>query len=171
MKLSKVNDALNHKITGGSEYQWNCYPDGRYLDYESDFANASVIYNPATQEIYQAEISHKDEAIKPYRWLNPAFKDAYYSEAKERNCDPNQAWDDTKWVDLETPDDFLDKATAMFNGKDFDPRVIVPLELDDFTVLQLALEAHKRDITLNKMVEVLLKEVIDRAGVVNEAVV
>jgi hypothetical protein len=34
--------------------------------------------------------------------------------------------------------------------------------LDDNLILQLAKEAHKRDITLNKMIEVILQEVIDR---------
>jgi len=43
-----------------------------------------------------------------------------------------------------------------------DNRVDVELDLDNFTILQLALEAHKRDITLNKMVEIILQEVIDR---------
>ena len=80
MKLNEVNEALDHKITSGSEYQWNCYPDARYLDYESDFANASVIYSTDDQTIYQAEISVKreawDEDKKPYRWLNPDYKDA-----------------------------------------------------------------------------------------------
>jgi len=43
-----------------------------------------------------------------------------------------------------------------------DNRVDVEVDLDNFTILQLALEAHKRDITLNKMVEIILQEVIDR---------
>jgi hypothetical protein len=43
-----------------------------------------------------------------------------------------------------------------------DGRVGVDIDLDDNTILQLALEAHERDITLNKMVEIILQEVIDR---------
>ena len=166
MKLSEVNQALDHKITSGSEYQWNCYPDGRYLDYESDYAHVSVIYSTVDQTIYQAEISVKreawDEDKKPYRWLNPDYKDALYKESKKRKIDPDIAWDDVKWIDLEMEEDFLEKATAIFNGEEYDTRVKIEFDLDDSSILKLATEAHKRDITLNKMIEIILQEVIDR---------
>jgi hypothetical protein len=83
------------------------------------------------------------------------------SEAKQRNVDANQAWDDVKWVDLEVEEDFLEKAVAMFNGEEWDSRIQVPLDLEDDLLLQLAMEAHKRDITLNKMVEIVLQEAIE----------
>lgn len=166
MKLNEVNEALDHKITGGSEYQWNCYPDGRYLDYESDFAHVSVLYSTVDQTVYQAEVSVKreawDEDKKPYRWLNPHYKDAFYKEAKKRKVDPEQAWDDVKFIDLEMEEDFLEKATAIFNGEEYDTRVKIEFDLDDSSILKLATEAHKRDITLNKMIEIILQEVIDR---------
>lgn len=43
-----------------------------------------------------------------------------------------------------------------------DNRVEVELDLEEDVILRLALEAHKRDITLNKMVEILLQELIDK---------
>jgi len=49
--------------------------------------------------------------------------------------------------------------------KETDKREEVELDLDDGAILQLALEAHKRDITLNKMVEIILQEAIDRYNV------
>jgi hypothetical protein len=49
----------------------------------------------------------------------------------------------------------------MFNGDEWDSRIQVPLDLDNDLLLQLAMEAHKRDITLNKMVEIVLQEAID----------
>lgn len=167
MKLGQVNEAMDHKITSGSEYGWTCWDDARYLDYESDYAHVSVVYNTKTQNIYQAEVSVKARMwpsdMRPYRWLDPLNKEAYVEEARIRGIDPNQAWDNVSWVDLETEEDFLEKATAIFNGKDdFDTRIQVPVDLEDDILLQLALEAHKRDITLNKMVEITLQEVINR---------
>lgn len=162
MHLSNVNESLDHKITGGSEYGWNCYPEARYMDYESDYAHVSVLFSTETQIIYSAEINDKANKYKPYRWLNPSFKDAMYAESKKRNIDPDQAWDDTKWVDVDVSEDWLEKAEAMFNGEDFDTRIQVPIDLDNDTLLQLAMEAHKRDITLNQMVEELLREVISK---------
>lgn len=164
MKLSQVNEAMDHKITEGSEFQWSCWANARYLDYESEFAHVSVIYNTTTQEIYQADVSLKTDAWaqdeRPYRWTNPLYKDAYLAEAKQRNIDPDDAWDNVKWIELEVAEDFLEKATAIFNGDEWDTRIQVPLDLDDDLILNLAMEAHKRDITLNKMVEIVLQEAI-----------
>jgi hypothetical protein len=168
MKLAQINEAMNHQITGGSEYQWQCFPDARFLDYESEHAHVSILYSTVDQIVYQADASIKREVWpddkrfdKPYRRTNPIFKDAYINEAKERNIDPDQAWDDTKWIELETDEDFLEKAKAMFNGDYWDTRIIVPVDLDDDTILKLSMEAHKRDITLNKMVEIVLQEAIN----------
>jgi len=169
MHLSQVNEITDHRITSGSEYQWQCYPDARYLDYESDYAHISVLYSTVDQTVYCAEVSIKIEAWekdkKPYRWLNPDHKDAYYTESKQRKVDPDQAWDDVKWVDLEVEKDFFEKAEAMFNGQAFDNRIQIPIELEDHVMLQLCMEAHKRDVTLNKMVEIILQEFIDKHNV------
>jgi len=165
MNLKEVNEALSHKIVSGSDYGWNCFPDAKFLDYESDYAHASIIYSTKTQEIFQAEICIKldawDEDKKPYRWLNPEHKDNFYKEASDRNVDPDQAWDDVKWVDLDFKNDWLEKATSIFAGEEFDTRVQMEVDLEDDLFLQLAKEAHKRDITLNNMIEIVLREAID----------
>jgi hypothetical protein len=165
MHLSLINEITNHKITEGSEYGWQCYPDARMLDYESEFAYVSVIYSTESQEIYEANVSIKtdawDEDMRPYRWLNPEFKDAMIAEAKERNVKWKKAWDKVKWIDLEVEEDFLAKAEAIFNGKAFDARIQVPVELDNDTLLKLFTMAHKRDITLNQLITELLQKVID----------
>ena len=92
--------------------------------------------------------------------MNPDYKDELYIESEERKVDADLAWDDVKWVDLETEEDFLEKAAAIFNGETFDTRIQVPIDLDNDTMLQLAMEAHKRDITLNQMVVEILQQVI-----------
>ena len=167
MHLSQINEITNHRITEGSEYGWNCYPSARYLSYESGFAYVSVIYSTETQEIYEADVSIKteawDEDMRPYRWLNPEYKDIMILEAKTRKVKWRKAWDDVKWIDLETDEDFLEKAKAIFNGEDFDKRVQVPIELEDDIMLHLCMEAHKRDITLNKFVEEILQHLIDQS--------
>ena len=43
-----------------------------------------------------------------------------------------------------------------------DNRVEVEINLEESEILQLAMEAHKRDITLNKMIEIILLEVIEK---------
>jgi hypothetical protein len=165
MHLSQVNEIANHRITEGSEYGWQCYPDARMLDYESVFAYISIIYSTETQEIYEANVSIKtdawDEDMRPYRWLNPEYKDVMIAESKKRNVKWRKAWDDVKWCDLEVEEDFLEKAEAIFNGQVFDARIQVPVELDNDTLLKLFTMAHERDITLNELITEILQKVID----------
>lgn len=162
MHLSKVNEALDHRITGGSEYGWNCWPNARWLDYESDYAHASVVFNSETQEIYTAEVNDKADKYKPYRWLNPVYKEQMYQEARKRRIEANRAWDETMWYDLETSEDWLDKARAILRGEEFDTRVQVPLNLEKDELFKLMELAHEHDVTLNKMVEIILEEMIVR---------
>lgn len=161
MHLSKVNEALDHKIVSGSEHQWDCWDNARFLDYESDYAHASIVFNAKTQEVYVAEVNDKLDEVNPYRWLNPEYKQAYIDEANKRNIDPDLAWDNKKWYDLETSQDWLTKARAIMRGEEFDRRVEVPLDLDDDTLFRLFKLAHENDVTLNKMVEIILQKVID----------
>ena len=165
MQLSEINNIFQHKITSGGEYLWNCYPSPWTIDYTSKYAHGTVIFDTVTQRVYEVNVSPAADAYgatepKPYRYIDPAYREAYTLEAKKRNVDPSEAWDDVKWVDLETEEDFLDKAHKMFDGDSFDTRIQVPIDLDNDTMLKLCMEAHKRDITLNEMVEILLRNVI-----------
>ena len=165
MQLSEINNIFQHKITSGSEYLWDCYPRPWSIDYTSKYAHGTVIFDTVTQRVYEVNVSPVVDAYgadepKPYRYIDPAYREAYDLEAKDRHVDPNEAWDDVTWFDLETEEDFLDKARKMFDGVSFDTRIEVPIDLDNDTMLKLCIEAHNRDITLNKMVEEILKKVI-----------
>ena len=78
------------------------------------------------------------------------------------------AWDDVDYVDLEVADDFIQKCLAIKAGEDYDTRVSVPLELDDDILFDLMKMAHEQDITLNQMVEQLLRRVIDADDLLRE---
>lgn len=174
MHLSKFNECFSHRITDGSEYQWQSFgPNARYLDFESDYAHGSVIFDTVSQTVYQADVSAKpdgdDNLPGPYRFLNPEFREQFINECKERKVEPFHAWDNTSYTELEVCEDFLEKAHAVFNNLPFDKRIVVPVDLDDDVILKLAMEAHKRDITLNKMVEIVLQQAIDHhKGITNE---
>lgn len=168
MQLSTVNEILDHNITSGSEYLWKCYPNARFLDYENDYAYVSVVYSTGTREVYDANICVKPHSWvdkkepKPYRWLNPNYKQDYIDEAASKNVNYKEAWDDTLWVDLEVEDDWLEKARDIFNGLEVDERVQVPLDLEPDILLEMCMEAHKRDITLNQFVEEILRAVVEK---------
>lgn len=160
MKIDEVNETFRHRIIGGSGYMWTCYgPNARYLDYESENGYGSAVYDTDTLEVYEVTVNDIEDKFR-YRWLNPLSVELYKSECLDRNIDPNNAWDNVSWNDLEVASDFCSKASAIFDGVEFDVRVEVPLDIDNDVILTLALEAHKRDITLNKMVELLLHQAI-----------
>jgi hypothetical protein len=164
MKLSQINNALDHQISGGSRYCWECYgPNARYLDYQTNDGHVSVVFDTETRDIYEAtvETKNKDDAdARPYRWLEPETKDALFGEAYRRGTNTDEAWDDVKWIDLETEEDFIEKAKAILAGEKFDTRVEVPVEFTNETFMELCREAHKRDITLNQMVMLVLEDAI-----------
>ena len=162
MHLKDVNEKFEHRITGGSEYTWQCYgTNARYIDYESEHATGSCIFDTTTQEIYEASVDIKGSDHRPYRWLNPVTKDIMHEEAAYREVDANKAWDDVNWIDLETEEDFLEKANAIFKGQDFDTRVSVPLDLNDEELFAMMKLAHQRDITLNQLMVEVLQAAID----------
>lgn len=156
-------ETVDYRITEGSDFCWNCFGYNAYrLDSwngEQEGHNISIVFDTATQVVYQAE-AHDYKSGRSYRLINPQYKAAHDTESKEKGVDSSIAWDDVKFIDLEDDGDWLEKAGAIFDGVDYDTRVQLPLDLDDNLLLQLALEAHKRDITMNQMVEVLLRNAI-----------
>ena len=66
-------------------------------------------------------------------------------------------------MDLETDEDFLEKASAIFDGKDYDTRVSIPVDFTDEELLRYMTLAHERDITFNQLVEEALRHAIEEA--------
>ena len=92
--------------------------------------------------------------------INEDFQKKNRKEAKKRDIDKDNAWDDVNYIDLDVDDDFIQKCLAIREGEDYDVRVSVPLELEDDQMLELMSMAHKQDITLNQLVENILRNVI-----------
>jgi hypothetical protein len=79
-------------------------------------------------------------------------------EAGDRSVNKKQAWDEVDYVDLESDDDWFQKALAIAAGEDYDTRVSIPIDLDDDILLQLMKMAHERDLTFNEFIEGVLRE-------------
>lgn len=158
-------NACNYRITEGSEYQWSCFPNGYSLDSwngDHDGHSFTITFSREDQTVYELQ-AHDYARDRAYRWINPDFKAAHDQEAQERGVNANEAWEGVNYVDLELTEDFFAKMSAIYMGIDYDTRVSVPLELDDAELFQLMKMAHERDITLNQMVEDLLRLAIDQA--------
>ena len=157
-------EVVDYKITEGSEYCWNCYgPNAYRLDswnQEHEGHSVSILFDTRTHEVYEAS-AYDYKRNRAYRLINPDYAQAYKDEARDRNVNANQAWDDVNYVDLETDDDFIQKALAIVADEDYDTRVDVPLNLPDDSLFELMKLAHEADMSLNQYVEKLLRQAIE----------
>ena len=159
--LQDFLQAVNYRITSGSEYQWQCFGDhARYLDSEVAIhsASASVIFDSRDQTIYQAT-AYDYAANRAYRWTHPNWAPKYQLEVADRGVTDN-AWDDVSYTDLELAEDMLEKTRAIIASEAYDTRVSIPLTLPDDEMLLLMTMAHEQDMTFNDFVEDLLRKAL-----------
>jgi len=161
--LKDFLEAIDYKITDGSDYGWNCYgPNARHLDsYKEDHYSINAIFDSQDQFVYAIELWDYVNN-REYRWQHPEYQDAFLAEAKERNIDPRESLDNSKYVDLEVIEDILEKIRCVVAGEEYDTRVQVPVDFSDQELLQYMKLAHQKDITFNQLVEQALREAIER---------
>ena len=161
-------ELVGYRITEGSDYMWQCYGSNAYaLDSwngEQDGHSFTVIFDTKDQTVYEVQ-AHDYVHNRAYRMINEDFQKKNKKEARRRDVDKNNAWDDVNYVDIEVDDDFIQKCLAIQAGEDYDTRVSVPMDFSDEELLTYMKLAHEQDITLNQLVERALREAIDRAGI------
>jgi hypothetical protein len=160
LTLPEFLELIDHRITGGGEFQWQCYGNHAHT-IDSDGANHSfsVVFDRDDQVVYEVTVCDYVNN-RAYRMIDPDFKSGHDNEASDRDVPATQAWDDVRYVDLDVDDDFIQKGLAIKSGKPYDTRVQLDLDLDDDLLFDLMKLAHQRDITLNQLVEQILREAI-----------
>ena len=157
--LKNWMECINYRVTEGSDYQWHCFGYNAYtLDSrggEYDGVSSSIIFDTDNQTVYQVEV-HDYANLRSYRYINPNYVDAYKAEVKDRGI-VDEAYEEVKFIELETATDFLEKCRAIMNYEDYDTRVSVPLEIPDDELLKFMIAAHERDMTFNDFVEEALR--------------
>lgn len=152
-------EIANYRITEGSEYygfgrayaltSWNGDQDGYSLE---------IIFDTKTQVVYEVQAcDYKHQ--RAYCLVNDAHKKDQRDE---------EAWDDVKWVELESDDDWIQKALAIVAGEDYDTRVSIPIDLPDNELMALFKAAHEADMTFNDFVEKILREKLADEGFINQ---
>lgn len=149
-------ELVGYRITEGSDYMWQCYGANAYaLDSwngEQDGHSFTVIFDTKTQVVYEV-LAHDYVHNRAYRMINQDFRKKNKKEAKRRDINKNEAWEDVDYVDLDVDDDFIQKCLAIRGGEDYDTRVSVPIDISDEDLLQYMKLAHERDMTFNQLVE------------------
>jgi hypothetical protein len=162
--LKDFMETVDYKVTEGSDYCWNCYgPNAYRLDswnQDQEGHTVGIIFDTQTHVVYEAN-AYDYKREHAYRLINPEYVETHRNEAAERDVLENQAWDDVDYVDLDTDEDFLEKARAIVADEDYDTRVKVPVDFTDEELLKYMKLAHERDITFNQLVEEALREAIE----------
>ena len=169
--LKEWMELVNFKITEGSKYCWECYGPNAYTldswngDHEGH--SFSIIFDTKDQTVYEVQ-AHDYLHNRAYRVVNEDFAKKMKKESKRRDVDKNQAWDDVNYVDLDVDDDFFQKALSIRAGEDYDTRLQLPLDLDQDMLFELMKQAHEQDITLNQLVEYIIRDAIDQAEMLKD---
>ena len=160
-------ELVDYKITEGGEYGWLCYgPNAYRLDswngvHGTGGYSFSIVFSSPAPKVYEVSMCDYTNN-RAYRMINPNNVEKHRKEAKSKSVLANQAWDDVDYIDLEVADDFFQKALAIRAGEPYDTRAEVEIELEEDIQLELMKMAHERDITLNQMVEEILRRMIDK---------
>jgi hypothetical protein len=157
-------ELVSYRITEGSDYMWQCYGSNAYaLDSwngEQDGHSFTVIFDTRNQTVYEVQ-AHDYVHNRAYRMINEDFRKKNKKEAKRRDIDKNEAWENVDYVDLDVVDDFIQKCLAIRSGEDYDTRVQVPVDFTDEELLQYMKMAHERDMTFNEFVEEALRNLLE----------
>ena len=160
MDLKKFLEAIDYRITEGSEFCWTCFGDNAYSlstwNGDHDGYSMNVTFDLKDQTVYSVEACDYKRK-RAYRYLNPDHREAYLTYGKTKHAQYyNQSWDNVDYTDLEVEEDWIEKARCIVADKDYDTKVTIQVELSDNEIFTLMKMAHDRDITLNKLVEEIL---------------
>ena len=163
--LKEWMEVVDYRITEGDQYysevfgnDASCYCLSAWNG-DHDGYSFNIVFDTGTQVVYSVEAcDYKNQ--RAYRLINPDYVEAFNKNSDERD---NVAWDSVNFVDLDVDDEWIQKSLAIKEGKSYDTRVQVPLELEDSEMFKLMTIAHERDITLNQLVAEILWERINNS--------
>ena len=160
-------ELVDYKITEGSDYLWSCYGPNAYqlsswngIHGEGGYS-FNIVFSTKTQKVYEVSVCDYTNN-RAYRMIAENKREKHSKESKSRDVELNKAWDDVEYVDLDVDEDFLEKSQAIVLGEDYDTRVMMSLELPNDIIVQAALAAHERDITLNDYINLALAELVNK---------
>lgn len=165
MELANWLAITDGQVTEGSEFGWTCYGNRAYsLSYWNGLhgeaeVSTHVVYDRDTFDVFETDVFDGDKN-KAYVLRRPGYATAYKQELASKNIGYEPEWPE---IELESVEDYTEKAMAIMNGEAYDDRIKVPLNLDKDELFNLMTAAHERDITLNELIAEALLKAIDAA--------
>lgn len=170
LTLKEFMELVEYRITEGSDFGWTCYGMNSYMldswNGDQDGHSFTIIFDTRTQEVYEVQ-AHDYVHNRAYRMIHPDYQEAHRKEEQTKGSHADEAWDDIKYVDLESDDDFIQKGLAIRAGEDYDTRVSIPLDMPEQELMALFKMAHEADMTFNDYVEKILRDALANEEFVN----
>lgn len=163
MKLKTFLEAIDYKITEGSEYCWNIYGDHTHrLERQTESGNTlTCVFDTVDQTVYELE-AWDNTSDRVYRWIHPDYVEAYKAECVDRSVVFENAYDNVDFTDIEVEEDMLEKIVGIATDTDYDTRISIPVDFSDDELFTYMKMAHERDITLNQLIEEALRHAIEK---------
>lgn len=153
LTLKEWMELADYRITEGSDLYTNIpglYSLSSWNEQQDGFSFFIAFDPKGDQRVYVVEA------------CDYANNRAYRLKDPEIELD-KQAWDDVDFTELETDDDFIQKALGIKSGEDYDTRVSVPLNVPDDVLFTLMMQAHEKDITFNEHMENIVRAACEEA--------
>ena len=160
-------ELVDYRITEGSTYGWRCYGPNAYGLSSWNGVHGvgghsfDIVFSTKTQKVYEVT-AHDYTNNRAYRLIVENKQDKHRKEAESRAVNVNEAWDEVDYVDLEVDDDFIQKALAIREGRDYSTDISLPLDLPDDLLMFAFKAAHAENMTFNDWMNKMLKEFINR---------
>ena len=160
-------ELVDYRITEGGDYGWNCYGSNAYQLsswnglHDKGGWSFNIVFSTKTQKVYEVSVCDftNDRA---YRMIAENKRKKHIKEAKARDVNLNEAWDDVEYVDLEVDDDFIQKCLAIKEGREYSTDVSIPLDLPDDLLMFAFKSAHAENMTFNDWMNKMLKDFVDK---------
>ena len=126
MNLQKIFEAAHFQISGGSEYNWDCFgPNVHLIDFmfnphDMFSNNATVTFDRLSQVVYILEVYFtgvRDEKDVAFRWINPNWKEAYFTTIEASGMGVKEAYDGVEFIDEYIDVDILDQLSQRFQSR------------------------------------------------------
>ena len=171
MALNQILKAVSYRISNSTQYLYSCFGSNQprlieFLDVnENPCGNFTLDSLGKVYEIV-VELAEKN---KCYRWIDFEFKNALFNEVVNKGFDPNIAWENIKYTEIESLEDMLIKVEAICKNIPFDERILKPLKLSDDEFLILARMAHEKDVTLNELINLKINDSINSIDLIKKS--
>jgi len=159
-------ELVDYKITEGGDYGWSCYgPNSYSLDswngvHGEGGYSFNIVFSTKSQKVYEVSMCDYTNN-RAYRMINPDYVKKHAKEAKARDVNLNEAWEDIDYVNLDVEADWIEKAKAIASGQPYDTRVQIEVNFSDDEMARYMKLAHERDMTFNDFVEEALRHAIE----------